>query len=124
MLLNSGVALGLTQGAFELDKNATNDLATAHRGTLKSSATSTAGSLTVCERTGATIPTVPFTIQVDGEQMTVTLLGNASNKTGGCSFLDPADTTAQVRPWTVTRHINGTTAASHSGGADVTGRST
>ena len=125
-------ALGLTQSEFELDKNATNDLTTEHLGTLKSSVNSTATSFVVCERqfditndgvnnpVVVPIPAVPFTIQIDAEQMTVTALGTPSNKTGGCSFSDPADSAFQVRAWTVTRHVNGTTAASHSGSSDIT----
>src|SRR3990172_783417 len=125
-------ALGLTQSEFELDKNPTNDLTTEHLGTLKSSVNSTATSFVVCERqfditndgvnnpVVVPIPAVPFTIQIDAEQMTVTALGTPSNKTGGCSFSDPADSAFQVRAWLVSRHVNGTTAASHSGSSDIT----
>src|SRR3990172_12724005 len=125
-------ALGLTQSEFELDKTATTDLPPEHLGTLKSSVNSTATSFVVCERqfditdddidnpVVVPIPTTPFTIQIDAEQMTVTALSGASNKTGGCGFSDPADSTFQIETWAVSRHVNGTTAASHSGSSDVT----
>jgi len=132
VLVFGSPTLGLTQTEFELDKNATDDLATEHLGTLKSSVNSTATSFVVCERqfditndginnpVVVPIPAVPFTIQVDAEQMTVTAKTNPSNKTGGCSFSDPADSAAQVETWAVSRHVNGTTAASHSGSSDMT----
>jgi hypothetical protein len=135
MLISGGTALALTQNAFELDKNATNDLTTEHLGTLKSKINAGAANTTlvVCERqftidpdgngplppvtTVVAIPSTPFTIQVDGETMTVTNVPVGTVSTGGCGFKDPADSTAKARNWTVTR---GAGAPLHSGGADVT----
>ena len=132
-LLIAGNILAFSQTAFELDKNATNDLVTEHLGTLKSklNGVASATSTVVCERqyditddninnpVVVPIPAVPFTILIDGEQLTVTTLG-ATTSTGGCGFTDPADSTAQARTWTVTRAVNSTTLAAHSGGSDVT----
>jgi hypothetical protein len=67
--------------------------------TLNGALTKTTSPITVASKTG--FPTTfPFTIQVDSEQMSVTA--------------SPSGTT-----WTVTRHINSTTAAAHSSGAGV-----
>lgn len=66
--------------------------------TLSGALTAAATSLTVASSTG--FPATPFVIAVDSEQMTVT---------------NVAGTT-----WTVTRHINGTTATAHLSGAGVT----
>jgi len=101
---------------FELDKDATNDLRTVALDTLNSNISATATSIVVCRKQAgdppATIPTpaTPFTILIDAEQMSVTAV--ASAKGGGCS-------TAK-NTYTVTRAQGGTTAAAHSGGADVT----
>jgi hypothetical protein len=110
-----------TAGDLELDKNATNDLLTPHLGTLKSSVTASASSILVCEFVGGVYPAAgPFTIMVDAEQMTVTSYGATSNKTGGCGFTDPTLVASQTRVYNVTRGVNSSTAAAHSGGADVT----
>lgn len=119
-LVFSGTATGLTQSEFELDKNATNDLTTQHLGVIKSSLNSTATSTIVCERTGVIYPAAPFTIQIDGEQMTVTGFGATTTSTGGCSFSDPAVVKTGTRVYNLTRAANGTTAASHPGDSDVT----
>ena len=115
-----------TAGQVELDKNATDDLTVSHLGALKSQVNSTtATSIDVCERT----PTLPFDpalppavgthILIDAEEMEITEVGDPSTKTGGCGFTDPADTVEDVRTYTVTRGVNGSTAATHPGGADV-----
>jgi hypothetical protein len=114
-----------TQGYIELDKNATNNLTTFHLGTLLSSIkNANATSFDVCERTptlpGDILPptlTTPFTILIDGETMTVTAVGASQPASGACKYLDPADTTADVRTYTVTR---GTGATAHPAGSDVT----
>src|SRR5688572_25275839 len=87
----SGTAAGLSQSEFELDKNATNNLATEHLGTLKSRANAGSTSIIVCERqydhdgNNATpplvtpIPATPFNIQIDAEVRTVTSFGAISS---------------------------------------------
>src|SRR4051794_4749546 len=107
-------------GFFALDKNAAHDLNTPHLGVLAGNITASATSFTVCELVAP--PATPFTILVDGEQMTVTATGTASNKTGGCAFSNPNDSAADTRPWTVTngRGANGSTAAAHTNNDDVT----
>jgi hypothetical protein len=96
---------------FELDKNATNDLTTTHLAILNSSANATQTTIQVC-RFGASDPGTPFTILIDAEQMSVTASAAAGG--GGC----PSGTAK--RNYTVTRHVNGTTAAAHAAGSDVT----
>ena len=116
-----------TAGFFELDKNATNDLTVSHLGALKSQIRNAdrrrrsrlRARADAADRPGAAAGHVGTTILIDAEQMVITDVGAASNKTGGCSFSDPADTVADVRTYTVTRGANGTTAPSHPGGADV-----
>lgn len=92
-------AIGFSQSNWELDKNATNTLASSHLGGLKSSANAGATALTVCELLAT--PSTPFTIQVDAEQMTVESVGTASTKTGGCSFANANDTALDVRVYTL-----------------------
>jgi hypothetical protein len=114
-----------TQGYVELDKNATDNLTTYHLGSLLSSIkNATATSFDVCERTptlpGDSLPpalTTPFTILIDGETMTVTGVGSSQPAAGGCKFMDPADTTADVRTYTVTR---GAGATAHPAASDLT----
>lgn len=115
-LIFASLAHGFSQSEFELDKNATNDLQTEHLGVLKSKANPGATSLIVCERAGAPIPATPFTILIDGEELTVSGFGNTAG-TGGCSFSDPADSAAQARAW----NLQSATAAAHPGASDVTG---
>ena len=91
LVFSSSNALALTQSSFELDKDATNDVVSLHLGTLKTSVNNTATSITVCTYTTGVYPAPPFTILIDGEQMTVNApAGATSNKTGGCGFGDPA----------------------------------
>jgi hypothetical protein len=98
-------------GLMELDKNATNDLTTVKVAILNSNTSATATTLSVC-RVVASNPATPFTILIDAEQMTVTAIAPAGG--GGC----PSGT--QKQTWTVTRHVNGSTAASHAGGSNIT----
>ena len=112
----SGSALGITQSEFELDKNATNDLTTVHLGVTKSQVRVTATSIEVCQISGVAYPATPFTILIDGEQMTVTSLGATSTQTGGCTFGDPALTTTETRIYNVTR----SSPVGHPGDSDVT----
>ena len=120
----SSTSLALTQSEFELDKDATNDVVSAHLGTLKSSVNGTTDTaIIVCTFTTGVYPPAPgasFTILVDGEQMTVTSYGTATTKTGGCGFGDPALIASGTQVYNVTRGVNGTTKAAHSGGSDVT----
>jgi hypothetical protein len=112
ILFAAGSARGVHDlGLFELDKNATNDLTTTHLAILNSSANATQTTIQVC-RFGASDPSTPFTILIDAEQMSVTASAAAGG--GGC----PSGTAK--RNYTVTRHVNGTTAASHAAGSDVT----
>jgi hypothetical protein len=122
-LVFSSTATGLTQSEFELDKNATNDLTTFHQGTLKGQINSTtATTFNVCQLLAD--PDPGDIILVDAEQMeinSVSLLpGNGSDKLGGCSFSNPADVALNVKVYDVDRGVNGTTAATHPGAADVT----
>jgi hypothetical protein len=96
-------------GLMELDKNATNDLHTVRVAILNSNTSAGATTLAVCRIEPAT---PPFTILIDAEQMTVTAAANAGG--GGC----PSGT--QKQNWTVTRAVNGSTAASHAGGSNIT----
>ncbi len=98
-------------GLMELDKNATNDLTTVRVAILNSNTSAGATTLSVC-RVVASNPTTPFTILIDAEQMSVTAIANAGG--GGC----PSGT--QKQNWTVTRAQNGSTAASHAGGSNIT----
>jgi hypothetical protein len=112
VLFAAGSARGVHDlGLFELDRNATNDLTTTHLATLNSSANATTTTIQVC-RFGATDPSTPFTILIDAEQMSVTASSPVGG--GGC----PSGTAK--RNYTVTRHVNGTTAAAHASGSDVT----
>jgi hypothetical protein len=97
-------------GLMELDKNATNDLTTTRIGILNSNISASTSPISVCRIGGAITPSI--TILIDAEQMTVTAAVNAGG--GGC----PGGTTKQN--WTVTRGVNGSTAASHAGGSNVT----
>jgi hypothetical protein len=98
-------------GLFELDKDATNNQQAVKIGTLGSNINATATSITICQTSSTNPSGLPITIQIDAEQMTVSVVANASG--GGC-------TGASKRTYTVARHANGTTAAAHSGGEDVT----
>ena len=124
MLALVSMTQGLTQSQFELDKNATNDLTTLHQGTLKGQLSSTtATTFDVCSLLAN--PAAGATILIDSEQMTIVSVANppganASTKTGGCSFSNPADVAINVQRYTVSRGANGTTAASHPGSSDVT----
>jgi hypothetical protein len=101
-------------GLFELDKNAQNNVSTTLLGSLGGNINATVTSFTVCQAS-STNPATPFTIQVDAEQMTVGAIANAGG--GGC-------TGAFKRTYSsVTRGVNGTTAASH-GASGVSGRVT
>jgi hypothetical protein len=108
-------------GFFELDKNLINNEQTVSSqvgtpptavalGTLGGNINSTATSFTVCQAVTGN-PALPATIQIDAERMTVTSIASASG--GGC-------TGAFKRTYTVTRHVLGTTAASH-GASGVSG---
>jgi hypothetical protein len=120
-LVFTSTGLALTQSEFELDKDAQANVLSRHLGTLKGNHTASATSITICTFVGGVYPAAaPFTILIDGEQMTVTAIGAATNKTGGCGFGDPALIASGTRAYTVTRGANTTTAAAHSGGADVT----
>lgn len=113
----SNAALALAQSEFELDRNATNDLTTAHLGVTKSQVKTTDNSILVCQFVGGVYPAAgPFTIQIDGEVMTVTSYGTTSSQTGGCSFSDPALVASGTRVYNVTR-VN---RAAHPGDSDVT----
>ena len=98
-------------GAFELDKNAHNDLSTVKVAILNSNTSASATSLSACRVVPAT-PTLPFTILIDAEEMSVTAAVNAGG--GGC----PSGT--QKQTWTVSRGANGSTAAAHAGGSNIT----
>ena len=75
----------------------------AARWTLASAITSTtANMLTV---NGTVAPAIGSTITIDNEQMTVTAVS--------------VNTAMNVSTWTVTRHVNGTTAATHLAGVTV-----
>lgn len=111
---------GNPPGVFALDKNATHNLKTPHVGIIKSSITSTATTMTVCEYSGTPTLTAGDILMIDAEQMTFVSYGATSNQTGGCSFTDPSITPTRTRVYTVTRHANSTTAASHAGDADIT----
>jgi hypothetical protein len=103
-----------TVGLFELDKNAQNDVSTTRLGQLGGNINATVTSFTVCQLL-ATNPATPITIQIDAEQMTVGAIANAGG--GGCQG-------AFKRTYSsVTRGVNGTTAASH-GASGVSGRVT
>jgi hypothetical protein len=109
-VVSSTALADLDRTLFELDKNAQNDITTSRLGTLGaqiSNATTT--SIKVC-RTG-TEPATPFTILVDAERLRVTA-GSDGYSGGGCS--------ATKRTYTVTRGANGTTAAGHASGENVT----
>src|SRR5262245_38999028 len=98
-------------GLFELDKNAQNDVTTTFLGSLGGNINATVTSFTVCQAVSANLAT-PITIQVEAEQMTVGAIANAGG--GGCSG-------AFKRTYSsVTRGVNGTTAASH-GASGVSG---
>lgn len=114
----SNAALALTQSEFELDRNATNDLTTSHLGVTKSQVKVNDNSIIVCEFVGGSYPSdnPDFTIQIDGEIMTVTTYGATSTQTGGCSFADPALVASGTRVYNVTR----TNRAAHPGDSDVT----
>ncbi|HZM73586.1 MAG TPA: hypothetical protein VFC71_09450 [Candidatus Polarisedimenticolia bacterium] len=92
-------------GVFELDKDATNNIVSTKLGTLKSNTNASALSFVVCTADQSS----NIDILIDGEQMHVT--GNGTAGGGGCS---------PKRTLTVQRAQGGTTAASHSGGEDVT----
>jgi hypothetical protein len=111
LFLTAGAQATHDVGAFELDKNATNDLSTKWQAILNSNTSATATSLSVC-RVEPSNPATPFTILIDAEQMSVTAAVNAGG--GGC----PSGT--QKQTWTVTRHVNGTLAAAHAGGSRIT----
>jgi len=111
---------GNPPGFFELDKNATQNVSTIHVGIIKSSVNSTTTSLTVCEYSGTPALVAGATLMIDHEQMTLVSLGAISNQTGGCTFADPSIAPTRTRIYTVTRHANGTTAASHPGDSDIT----
>jgi hypothetical protein len=112
ILFAAGSARGVHDlGLFELDKNATNDLTTTHLAILNSNANATQTTIQVC-RFGASDPSLPFTILIDAEQMSVTASAAAGG--GGC----PSGTAK--RNYTVTRHVNGSLAAAHAAGSDVT----
>jgi hypothetical protein len=99
-------------GLFELDKNAQNDVSTSLLGSLGGNINATATSFTVCQASSTNPSPLPITIQVDAEQMTVGAIANAGG--GGC-------TGAFKRTYSsVTRGVNGTTAASH-GASGVSG---
>jgi hypothetical protein len=98
-------------GAFELDKNAHNDLSTVKVAILNSNVSASATSLSACRVVPAN-PTTPFTILIDAEEMSVTAVANAGG--GGCP------TGTQKQTWTVTRAQNGSTAAAHAGGSNIT----
>jgi hypothetical protein len=112
ILFAAGSARGVHDlGLFELDRNATNDLTTTHLAILNSNANATQTTIQVC-RFGASDPSTPFTILIDAEQMSVTASAAAGG--GGC----PSGTAK--RNYAVLRHVNGTLAASHAAGSDVT----
>lgn len=95
-------------GLFELDKDATDDLVTDRLGVLSSQVNNTTTtSIVVCRQLAE--PALPFTIQVDAEQMSVTAATGASG--GGC--------TGTKRTYTVTRAYGGTSAATHASAANV-----
>ena len=99
-------------GFFELDRNAQNDVSTTFLGSLGGNINATQTSFTVCQASSTNPSPLPITIQVDAEQMTVGAIASASG--GGCSG-------AFKRTYSsVTRHVNGTTAASH-GASGVSG---
>ena len=98
-------------GFFELDKNAQNDVSTTFLGSLGGNINATVTSFTVCQAS-TTNPATPITIQVDAEQMTVGAIANAGG--GGCSGAFKKTYSS------VTRGVNGTTAASH-GASGVSG---
>src|SRR6266511_607012 len=99
-------------GFFELDKNAENNVSTVFLGSLGGNINASQTSFTVCQASNTNPSPLPITIQVDAEQMTVGAIANASG--GGC-------TGAFKRTYSsVTRGVNGTTAASH-GASGVSG---
>ena len=101
-------------GDFELDKNASNDIATTKLGVLNAQINSTSStSFVVCQTAATPLANgaQSSTILIDGEQMTVTNVATAAG--GGCSG-------AFKRTYTVTRGVNGTNATTHAGGEDVT----
>jgi hypothetical protein len=104
-----------TVGLFELDKNAQNDVSTTRLGQLGGNINATTQSFTVCQLLAANPSPLPITIQIDAEQMTVGAIASAGG--GGCQG-------AFKRTYSsVTRGVNGTTAASH-GASGVSGRVT
>jgi hypothetical protein len=99
-------------GFFELDKNAQNDVSTTFLGSLGGNINASVTSFTVCQASSTNPSPLPITIQVDAEQMTVGAIASAGG--GGCSG-------AFKRTYSsVTRGVNGTTAASH-GASGVSG---
>jgi hypothetical protein len=99
-------------GLFELDKNAKNNVSTTFLGSLGGNINASVTSFTVCQASSTNPSPLPITIQVDAEQMTVGAIATASG--GGCSG-------AFKRTYSsVTRGLNGTTAASH-GASGVSG---
>ena len=99
-------------GFFELDKNAINNQSTVFLGSLGGNINASVTSFTVCQASSTNPTGLPITIQVDAEQMTVGAIAAAGG--GGCSG-------AFKRTYsTVTRGVNGTTAASH-GASGVSG---
>src|SRR6266511_4791279 len=99
-------------GFFELDRNAQNNVSTTFLGSLGGNINATQTSFTVCQASSTNPSPLPITIQVDAEQMTVGAIASASG--GGCSG-------AFKRTYSsVTRHVNGTAAASH-GASGVSG---
>jgi hypothetical protein len=99
-------------GLFELDKNAQNNVSTTFLGSLGGNINATQTSFTVCQAASANPSPLPITIQVDAEQMTVGAIANAGG--GGCSGAFKKTYSS------VTRGVNGTTAASH-GASGVSG---
>jgi hypothetical protein len=99
-------------GFFELDKNAQNNVSTTFLGSLGGNINASVTSFTVCQASSTNPSPLPITIQVDAEQMTVGAIASAGG--GGCSG-------AFKRTYSsVTRGVNGTTAASH-GASGVSG---
>src|SRR4029453_6047737 len=99
-------------GFFELDKNAQNNVSTTFLGSLGGNINASQTSFTVCQASSTNPSPLPITIQIDAEQMTVGAIASASG--GGC-------TGAFKRTYSsVTRGVNGTTAASH-GASGVSG---
>jgi len=98
-------------GLLELDKNAQNNVSTTLLGSLGGNINSTTTSFIVCQAS-STNPSTPLTIQVDAEQMTVGAIATANG--GGCQGLFKRTYSS------VTRGVNGTTAASH-GASGVSG---